>query len=82
MNPANKADAFEEGYIRQFQNNPSSGKQWRGLISRNGEDYFLHLKAIVLEEPCLLCHGDPASSPESITMHYDSWPGKTGQGHK
>jgi signal transduction histidine kinase len=70
MNPANKADAFEEGYIRQFRKNPSSPKEWRGLVTRNGEDYFLHLKAIVMEEACLLCHGDPASSPESITRHY------------
>lgn len=70
MNPANKADAFEEGYIRQFRDAPSSKKQWRGLVTRNDEDYFLHLKAVVMEEGCLLCHGDPASSPESITEHY------------
>ncbi len=70
MNPADKADAFEEGFIRQFRNEPASKMQWRGLVTRNGEDYFLHLKAIVVEEQCLLCHGDPASSPESITLHY------------
>ena len=70
MNPANKADAFEESYIRQFQNDPASKKEWKGLVSRNGEDYFLHLKAVVAEEECLLCHGDPALSPESITRHY------------
>ncbi|HAM50912.1 MAG TPA: hypothetical protein DCP92_09575 [Nitrospiraceae bacterium] len=70
MNPADKADAFEAGYITQFRNNPSSKKQWRGLVTRNGEDYFLHLKAVVAEESCLLCHGDPDSSPESITQHY------------
>ncbi len=70
MNPANKANAFEEKYIREFQSNPSSKMQWRGLVSINGEDYFVHLKAVVAEEECLLCHGDPASSPESITRHY------------
>ena len=70
MNPANKADSTEEGYIRLFQNDPVAKKQWRGLVSRNGEDYFLHVKAVVAEEECLLCHGDPASSPESITLHY------------
>src|SRR5208282_680342 len=69
-NPADKADAFEEGFIRQFSNEPASKRQWKGLVSRNGEDYFLHLKAIVMEDQCLLCHGDPSSSPESITSHY------------
>ncbi len=70
MNPANKANAFEEGFIRQFRSNPSLVRGWRGLVNRGGEDYFLHLKAIIMEEQCLLCHGDPASSPESITRHY------------
>ncbi|HKN19520.1 MAG TPA: DUF3365 domain-containing protein, partial [Dissulfurispiraceae bacterium] len=70
MNPADKADAFEEGFIMQFRNEPTSKREWRGLVSRNGEDYFLHLKAIVMEDQCLLCHGDPATSPESITSHY------------
>jgi signal transduction histidine kinase len=70
MNPANKADAFEEGFIRQFRNEPASKRQWRGLVARNSGDYFLHLKAIIMEDQCLLCHGDPASSPESITLHY------------
>ena len=44
--------------------------EWKGLVTRNGEDYFLHLKAIVMEEQCLLCHGDPDVSPPSITLHY------------
>jgi len=70
MNPANKADAFEEDFIRRFRNDRTSTKEWRGLVTRNGEDYFLHLKAIVMEEQCLLCHGDPDSSPEAITLRY------------
>ncbi len=69
-NPANKADAFEEDFIRQFRSEPASKRHWRGLVTRNGEEYFLHLKAIVMEDQCLLCHGDPASAPESITRHY------------
>lgn len=76
MNPADKADPFEEGFIRQFRNEPASKRQWRGLVTRNGEDYFLHLKAIVMEDQCLLCHGDPASSPESITRHYGKVSGR------
>jgi signal transduction histidine kinase len=76
MNPANKADAFEESYIRQFRNDPASKKQWRGLVTRNGEDFFVHLKAIVAEKECLLCHGDPAASPVSITRQYGTVRGR------
>lgn len=76
MNPANKADAFEEDFIRRFQDVSATTKEWRGPVTRNGEDYFLHLKAIVMEEQCLLCHGDPDSSPESITLHYGRMHGR------
>jgi signal transduction histidine kinase len=70
MNPADKADAFEEGFIRRFRSDPKAARQWKGLVTREGEEYFLHLKAIIMEEQCLLCHGDPSVSPESITRHY------------
>ena len=76
MNPANKADPFEESFIKQFRSDPASKKQWRGLVSRNGEDYFLHIKAVIAKEECLLCHGDPASSPESINLHYGTVHGR------
>jgi signal transduction histidine kinase len=76
MNPANKADPFEERFIKQFRDDPASKRQWRGLVSRNGQDYFLHLKAVVAKEECLLCHGDPASSPESINLHYGTVHGR------
>jgi signal transduction histidine kinase len=70
MNPANKADPFEVRFIKQFQDNPTSPREWKGLVDRNGTDYFLHLKAIIMEKQCLLCHGNPDASPESITLHY------------
>ena len=70
MNPADKANPFEEGFIKRFRNDPSAVTEWRGLVNKEGQDYFVHLKAIVMEEQCLLCHGDPAASPESITLHY------------
>jgi signal transduction histidine kinase len=76
MNPANKGDAFEESYIRHFQNDPASKQEWRGLVSRNGEDYFLYLKAVVAKEECLLCHGDPALTPAPITQHYGTVHGR------
>ena len=76
MNPDNRADAFEESFIRQFQNNRTSAKEWKGLVTRNKEDYFLHLKAIVMEEPCLLCHGEPDASPATITLHYGTTHGR------
>ncbi len=70
MNPANKADTFEESFIRLFQNEPAAKHDWRGLVTRNGQEYFLHLKGVVMEDHCLLCHGEPSASPESITLQY------------
>ncbi|HEX8948166.1 MAG TPA: DUF3365 domain-containing protein [Dissulfurispiraceae bacterium] len=77
MNPGNRADAFEEGFIRRFRaDSTSAKKEWKGLVARGGEDYFLHLKAVVMEEQCLLCHGDPAVSPASIVRHYGTVHGR------
>lgn len=70
MRLADKADAFEEGFIKRFRKEPTAQQHWRGLVTRNGKEYFLHVKAIVMAEPCLLCHGDPSVSPPSITSHY------------
>lgn len=70
LNPDDKANAFEEGFIERFKTEPRDKQRWRGLITKDGKEYFLHVKAIVMESQCLLCHGDPASSPESITRHY------------
>jgi signal transduction histidine kinase len=70
MNPKNKADVFEKGFINRFRKEPGAKHRWKGLVTRNGEEYFLHVKGVVMEKQCLLCHGDPAASPPSITRHY------------
>lgn len=70
MRPADKADAEEVKFIKHFRKVPPAQQQWRGLVTRKGKEYFLHVKGVVMAEPCLLCHGDPAVSPPSITSHY------------
>ena len=70
MNPANKADAFEAAFIKRLRENPGAEKEKRGLIIRGGKTYFIRMRAIVMKRQCLLCHGDPVSSPPSITARY------------
>ena len=57
LNPNNKADRFEEGIIRQLGNTPGSQKEWKGLLAKGENNYFLHYKAIAMEEQCVMCHG-------------------------
>ena len=70
MNPNNKADPFEVGLIRGFAQKTSEGPEWRGLVARNGNNYFIHVKAITMEEQCIICHGDPALAPKSLVQRY------------
>lgn len=72
MNPKNKADEFEERFIKQFTENHNTNKksEWKGLLTKNGKKYFIHLKAITMEEQCVMCHGDPSYSPKSLLNRY------------
>ncbi len=70
LNVKNKADKLEEAFIRQFSNNPATGKEWKGQLTQGNRTYFLHFKAIVMDEQCVLCHGDPVYSPQSLIRDY------------
>jgi signal transduction histidine kinase len=70
MNPKNGADEFETGYIKKFFISNNSKKEWKGLVEKNGKGYFIHLKAVVMEEQCIMCHGDPSFSPASLIQRY------------
>ena len=70
LNPKNKADRFEEGFIRQLSGNPGVEKDWKGLVAKDDKTYFLHYKAIAMEEPCQMCHGDPSRAPKSLLVRY------------
>ncbi len=70
MNPNNRADGFEESFIRRFADAPAGATSWKGLVTREGRQYFIRLKAVRMESSCLLCHGDPALAPASLLSRY------------
>lgn len=69
-NPGNRADEFETGIIYEFRKNLEM-KEWKGLITREGQEYYVLARAGErVEEKCLRCHGDPASAPREIIERY------------
>ncbi len=70
MNPKNAANAFERRYIARFNNDSDPAPGWQGLVSKDGQQYFIRLEAVRMEKSCLLCHGDPVLAPRSLLQHY------------
>ena len=70
INPVNRADGFEARFIREFSENKGGRKEWKGLTTKDGKEYFAHLKAIYMEEQCEMCHGDPSKAPQSLVERY------------
>ncbi len=70
LNPANKADAFETDFIRKFSADRNAKLEWKGLISKQGQTYFIHLKGVIMEQECEACHGNPSETPPSIIDRY------------
>lgn len=70
MNPANKADGFEAYFIRMFSADPEGTLEWRGLVSKKGQEYFIHVKGVVMKDECIACHGKPSATPQSVLEVY------------
>ncbi len=70
MNPNNKTDAFEERFVNKTAHCLDCKREWKGLVDRNGNKYFMHLKAVVMEQQCVMCHGDPSYAPRSLIRRY------------
>ena len=61
-NPANKPDAWETKQLAWFSSQLESGADIKSLeahevVKENNEDIFRYMKAIPMQEPCMLCHG-------------------------
>ena len=69
LNPANRADAFEAGLIRRFQENPGL-TLLDGLITRNGQQIHYMARPVTTEKSCLKCHGSPDDAPQEIIDRY------------
>ncbi len=79
MVPENKANSFERHFIEKFSRNPHGDLNWKGLVSRGDREFFIHLKGVVMEKECNVCHGDPSISPKSLVARYGkanghNWP--------
>ena len=73
--PLNRADAFEAGIIDFFRRNRQSG-EWRGLIAKEGSDYYFIAKpGEPFSADCLRCHGEPMSAPPELLSVYGSTSG-------
>ncbi|MEJ2096440.1 MAG: DUF3365 domain-containing protein, partial [Deltaproteobacteria bacterium] len=70
MNPKNRADPLEVKFIQEFSYNRHKSLEWKGMISRQNQRYFIHLKGVVMEKQCLVCHGMPSDSPGSLRSRY------------
>ncbi len=74
-NPKNKADEFEAGLINEFRKNKEM-REWRGLITKEGQHYYILARAgSPVEEKCLYCHGNPGVAPKEIIKRYGSTAG-------
>ncbi len=68
MNPSNTPDYHELQYIRLFKEKGMD--EWKGIVNKNGDRYFLHARPIIMEQECLHCHGNPADAPPGLIKIY------------
>lgn len=73
MNQKNKADFFHHDMLTYFRMNPEQ-KSWNGIVTLDGNQYLYRLNPVVMDMPCLQCHGSPADAPVQLIKIY----GKSG----
>ncbi len=61
-NPTNQADAWETKQLHWFESQKNLNVDIKTLeisevVKEDGEKIFRYMKAIPMQEPCLLCHG-------------------------
>lgn len=66
-NPANKPDAWEALQLKKFEANPDLNEIWEVAKEDrdigDGSGMFRLIVPLKIEDSCLKCHGDPATSP-------------------
>lgn len=71
MNKKNTADLFHLEMLSYFRSNPKE-KAWKGIVSLDGGQYLYRLNPVVMDTPCLQCHGKPADAPVQLVRIYGS----------
>ncbi len=78
LNPANKADEFEAGLIGRFRREPTLDSI-NGMREIGGRQCYFFAQPEVVEQRCLVCHGDPEDAPPGLVERYG---GESGFGWK
>ncbi len=78
MNAVNHADKFETDFIHQFAKVPEGPRDWKGIVTKGRQRYFIHVKAVIAQKQCLGCHGNPVDTPQPISelfgrVHDHNW---------
>jgi serine/threonine protein kinase len=68
-NPENMADAFEEEMFDWFEEDRNRNF-WQGVVSKNGESFFVSMVPDYFNTSCLRCHGDYRNAPVSLVERY------------
>lgn len=69
LNLANRADEFEEGLVRQFQEDADLPELSGFRPSENGELFYV-ARPIVVRVDCLRCHATPERAPPELVARY------------
>lgn len=70
MNPQNRADEFERAIINHFVSERIN-REWRSLVSKDGEDFYVIARPGDPFAPdCLRCHGNPEDAPRELIDIY------------
>ncbi|MCX8030835.1 MAG: DUF3365 domain-containing protein [Thermodesulfovibrionales bacterium] len=69
MNQNNLADPFHLEMLNYFRSNPHQ-KAWKGIVVIDGRQYLYRLNPVVMDKPCLQCHGKPADAPVQLIKIY------------
>ena len=67
-NPKNAPDDWETAVLQQFEERKANGEspkqmEYSEVVDHNGEKVFRYMKAIIIAEPCLKCHGNNVKQP-------------------
>ncbi len=68
FNPENNPTDFELKLIRKFRK--QGIKEYRGVLKRRGQRFYVHARPVVIEKECLSCHGKPEDAPAEIRKLY------------
>ena len=68
-NPQNEADVFEKDIMDLFLKDREM-KDWKGVVTRNQQRFFVRMVPIYVESSCLHCHADQQSAPRKLIELY------------